>query len=177
MAFKDSKTYQNLLIAYQKELILCSKYLIYSDIARNQNYIEMSNVYDVTSQNNKEHARIWLRIINEGNLPTLSEALLQSAQEEYEISNVMYQNFGDIAREEGYNDIAALFSGVANIDYTHSAHFNQMYNDLEVNQVFCKPEKRLWICMQCGNIMSGECAPEICPVCEFPQGYYKLYID
>ena len=176
MAFQDSKTYQNLITAYDKELMSSASYLIYSDIARNAGYIEISDIYDVIARNNKEHARIWLRRINEGKLPTLSEALRQSMQNEYEMSSVMYQNFTTVARDEGYDDIAALFSGVANIGYYHSSEFQDILGNVETNQVFCKPQERLWICMQCGNIMSGICAPEICPVCGFPQGFYKLYI-
>jgi rubrerythrin len=176
MAFQDSKTYQNLLVAYEKELLLSAKYLIYSDIARNTGYIEISNVYDTTVINNKEHARIWLRRINEGNLPSLPEVLHQSMQEELQMSSDMYQKFADTASEEGYDDIRALFSGVANIDYNHSTQFRVILENVNNDQVFCKPEARLWICMQCGNIMSGECAPIICPVCGFPQGFYRLYI-
>lgn len=175
MAFQDSKTYQNLLTAYDNELMSSASYLIYSDIARNAGYMEISNIYDVTAKNNKEHARIWLRRINEGKLPSLPEALRESIQNEFQMSSEMYQNFTTIAREEGYNDIAALFSGVANIGYYHSSQFQEILENVENDQFFCKPQDRLWICMQCGNIMSGECAPEICPVCAFPQGFYKLY--
>jgi len=72
-------------------------------------------------------------------------------------------------------DIAALFAGIANIDYYLGARFAKLYGNIVQNEVFCKPSESLWICMKCGNIMSGECAPLICPVCNYPQGYYRLY--
>lgn len=176
MAFQDSKTYQNLFVAYEKELQSCARYLIDSDIARMAGYIEISVLYEETARNSKEHARIWLRQINEGNLPSLSETLQQSIQNENQMSSEMYQNFSSVALEEGYDDIAALFSGVANIDYNHNSQFRLVYQNVQNNQVFCKPNTRLWICMQCGNIISGECAPLVCPVCGFPQGFYRLFL-
>ncbi|BBF41716.1 rubrerythrin [Lachnospiraceae bacterium KM106-2] len=175
MDFQQSRTYQNLLQAYENELLSSARYLIYEDIARNEGYIEIGNIYETTARNDKEHARIWLRRINQGTLPNTATVLQESIQVESEMAGEMYQEFARVAREEGYSDIAALFSGVANIDYNHGFQFTELYENVENNQVFCKPEPTLWICMQCGNVMSGECAPVICPVCGFPQGYYRLY--
>lgn len=175
MDFQQSRTYQNLLQAYENELLSSARYLIYEDIARNEGYIEIGNIYETTARNHKEHARIWLRRINQGTLPNTATVLQESIQVESEMAGEMYQEFARVAREEGYSDIAALFSGVANIDYNHGFQFTELYENVENNQVFCKPEPTLWICMQCGNVMSGECAPVICPVCGFPQGYYRLY--
>lgn len=175
MDFQQSRTYQNLLQAYENERLSSARYLIYEDIARNEGYIEIGNIYETTARNDKEHARIWLRRINQGTLPNTATVLQESIQVESEMAGEMYQEFARVAREEGYSDIAALFSGVANIDYNHGFQFTELYENVENNQVFCKPEPTLWICMQCGNVMSGECAPVICPVCGFPQGYYRLY--
>lgn len=175
MDFQQSRTYQNLLQAYENELLSSARYLIYEDIARNEGYIEIGNIYETTARNDKEHARIWLRRINQGTLPNTATVLQESIQVESEMAGEMYQEFARVAREEGYSDIAALFSGVANIGYNHGFQFTELYENVENNQVFCKPEPTLWICMQCGNVMSGECAPVICPVCGFPQGYYRLY--
>ncbi|BCN30726.1 rubrerythrin family protein [Anaeromicropila herbilytica] len=175
MDFKQSKTYNNLLTAYEKELELSAKYLIYRDIANREGFIEIGNIYEVTSRNNKEHARIWLRRLNEGKLPTTQEALTESTADELKMASEMYQGFSTIAKEEGYDDIAALFNGVSNIDFNHSSRFEKLRTNVANNQVFCKPEETLWICMQCGNIMSGLCAPDICPVCGFPNSYYRLF--
>jgi rubrerythrin len=175
MDFQQSRTYQNLLQAYENELLSTTKYLIYQDITRNEGYIEISNIYETVARNNKEHARIWLRTINQGTLPDTTTVLQESIQIESENASNMYQEFAAIAVEEGYPEIASLFSGVANIDYNHEFQFRTIYENVVNNQVFCKPETTLWICIQCGNVMSGECAPVICPVCKFPQGFYKLY--
>ena len=174
MDFQQSRTFANLLNAYEAELKSSTKYLINAEIARNEGYIEIGNIYDTTARNNKQHAIIWQRQLNQGILPDTATTLEESIQEENENASVMYQDFARIAREEGYLDIAALFSGVANIDYNHGYEFRVQYENVINNEVFCKPVTRLWICMQCGNILSGECAPEICPVCGYPQGYYRL---
>jgi len=175
MDFQSSRTFQNLQTAYKEELMASTRYNIFSDIAKNEGFIEIGNIYDVTARNEKEHARVWLRRINQGTLPKTAEVLQESSQYEYMISSTMYQEFASIALEEGYNDIAALFNGIANIDYNHSDNFNILYENVLNNEVFCKPESTLWICLQCGNILFGDCAPAICPICGFPQGYYKLY--
>ena len=173
MDFINSKTYQNLQTAYKSELMCTSKYLIYSDIARQNGYIEIGNIYDVTARNEKEHARIWLRKIQQGTLPTVPETLQESIKTENYNASEMYQNFASVAKEEGFTDIAALFSGVANIEYNHVTTFENQYDNLINGKLFCNPNETLWVCMQCGNILSGQCAPEICPICGFPQGYYR----
>ena len=175
MAFNESRTYQNLLAAYEAELTITGKYEIYGDITRLEGYIEISHFYEEFARNNKEHARIWLRTINEGELPNTTDVLLESIQSETSIANNMYQEFSRIAREEGYEEISSLFSGIANIDFYHTSTLRSIYNDVVNDTFFCKPEETLWICIQCGNILFRDCAPTICPVCGFPQGYYRLY--
>ncbi len=175
MEFKDSRTYQNLLVAYKSELEESTRLLIYGDIARSEGFIEISRIYEVAALNDKEHARIWYRRLNDGTLPNTLETLREADDEERSSANVMYQEFAAIAREEGFDDLAALFSGVANIDFNHSYEFRIQADNIETEEVFCKPVNDLWICMQCGNIMSSLCAPAVCPVCSFPQGYYRLF--
>lgn len=175
MEFQQSRTYANLQNAYENELIQSTLYSIYSDIARREGYQQIGNVYDKFQRNNMEHARIWLRQIREGNLPNIAEALANSSETETYNGNTLYREYARTANEEGYTDIASLFNGVANIDLNHGLQLRQYYDDVLRNQVFCKPEPNLWICMECGNILSGECAPEVCPVCGFPQGFYRVY--
>lgn len=177
MDFGESRTYTNLSIAFNAEAIASTRDRIFADVARQEGYMEIGNIYDVTSRNNMEHARIWLRQLNQGTLPNTEEALLQSRENELYLANNQYQDYARIAREEGFMDIAALFAGIANIDYHQGTRFSRLYETIVQNEVFCKPVETLWICMQCGNIMSGECAPLICPVCGFPQGYYRLYYE
>jgi rubrerythrin len=177
MDFQQSRTYNNILNAYNLESIVSTTYQIYADRARQEGYVEIGAVFDVTARNEKEHARIWLRRINNGELPTTEENLLHSAEIEAEAGNVTYREYARVAREEGFNDIAALFNGIANIELNHNLTFQTFYDNVVRGEVFCKPAQVLWICMQCGNIMSAPCAPEICPVCSFPQGYYRIYTD
>ncbi|HWT26502.1 MAG TPA: rubrerythrin family protein [Mobilitalea sp.] len=176
MEFKQSKTYQNLLTAYDWEAIVSTRYSIFADTARDEGYREIGNVFDTAVRNDKEHARIWLRQLNSGILPNTEDNLSYSA-ELTENGNAMYREFARVSQDEGFTAIAALFNGVANIELNHNLSFRTLYADVIRNEVFCKPQDELWICMQCGNIMSGPCAPKICPVCGFPQGYYRLYVN
>lgn len=174
MEFQQSKTYANVLSAYQRELMVSTLYRIYSDKAVTDGFIEISTVYDDTARNEFEHARIMLKQLNNGVVPPTADNLISSANGEVEAGE-LYRQYANTARDEGFTDLAALFNGLANIELNHDLRFRTLYNNVEQEQVFCKPGESLWICIQCGNIMSGLCAPEICPVCGFPQGYYKIY--
>lgn len=175
MDFQQSKTYKNVVNAFELEQIISTRYQLYADQARLEEFIQIGNVFDVTARNAKEHARIWWRRLNNGILPTTEQNLRDSAEEEAYLGNTLYREYAATAREEGYDDIAALFNGIANIALNHNLRFTILREDILRGEVFCKPTETLWICMQCGNIMSGVCAPQICPVCGFPQGYYRLY--
>ncbi|MDF2539973.1 MAG: hypothetical protein K0S76_2994 [Herbinix sp.] len=177
MDFQQSQTYQNLQNAYNVELNNSTTFSIYGDRARQEGYNEIGNYFDTVTRNEKEHARIWLRQLNNGELPTTAENLRYSSEVAAATGNEMYRDYARIAREEGYDDIAALFNGVANIDLNHNTIFQRLYGEVETDTVFCKERETLWICMQCGNIMSGLCAPEICPVCGFPQAFYRQYFS
>lgn len=174
MEFQQSRTYNNLLNAYQQELITSTYNLLSADQARLEGYMEIANIFDITALNEKAHARIWQRQLNSGTLPNTEQNLLNAANEDVSLVE-LYRQYAQVAREEGYLDIAALFNGVANIELNHDLRFRTQYNDLVRGEEFCKPQETLWICMQCGNIMSGTCAPIICPVCGFPQGYYRQF--
>jgi rubrerythrin len=175
MDFQQSRTYVNLQDAFEGELISGGKYQIYGIRAREEGYIQIGNVYDIISHWELQHAIIWLRLLNGGTLPTTLENLVSSAQSEAVEGNNTYREYARVAREEGFDAIAALFDGVANIELNHDLIFQDFAEDIVNNEVFCKPNEVLWICINCGNIMGGLCAPEICPICGFPQGYYQLY--
>lgn len=177
MSFIESDTYKNLVMLYEKELMFSARYELYSLIARSDGFIEYANIYDSFARQDREHARIWLRNLSQGNLPGTAETLIESAKAENNLASIEYQNAIQVARQEGYNEIVSLMAGIANINFNHELVFQQMYNNIILNQVYCKPNEILWTCIQCGNIMSGLCAPEICPVCGFPQGYYRPLND
>lgn len=174
MDFQQSETYKNILAAYEGKLRASTYFDICTDTAATDNYIEISNIYTTAARNEKEHARIFLRRLNEGRLPTTVENLESSINYGTETA-ALFREYAQVALNEGYNDIAALFSGIANIELNHNLQFQTQLNNIINDQVFCKPTSSLWICMQCGNIMSGSCAPERCPICGFPQGYYRLF--
>lgn len=175
MEFQQSRTYANLQNAYDIELKQSTAYSIYGDIARQEGYREIGISFDTFQRYNKEHARIWLNQLYQGNLPNTAEVLAASSQEEYYKGNQLYREYARIAREEGYSDIESLFNGVANIDLNQGLQLEVYYDNVVRGRVFCKEQPTLWLCMQCGNILSGICAPEICPVCGFPQSYYRQY--
>jgi rubrerythrin len=176
MEFQQSKTYANIQASYERELMLSTQYRIFSDKARTDGYIQISNIFDTTSRNEFEHSRIFLRQLNNGVLPNTQENLTFSSSTEISLGDE-YRTYATVAREEGYDDLAALFNGIANIELNHDLLFQSLSAEVARGTVFCKPTESLWICIQCGNIMSGECAPEICPVCLFPQGYYQEYTN
>lgn len=175
MDFQQSKTYQNLRSAYERELMVSTLYDIFKDKANLDGYIEISSLFETTSRNEKEHARVFLKNLNNGIVPNTQQNLLESANFEAE-TGALYRDYANTAKEEGFNDLAALFNGIANIELNHNLNFRSQYGNVAREEVFCKPQETLWICMQCGNIMGGDCAPTICPVCGFPQGFYKVYI-
>lgn len=172
MDFSESRTYRNLMSALQYELTTKALYDIYAIQAKDEQYIEIGRIYEVFSGNNLQHARIWLRLLNGGTIPSTLDNLKTSVEN---INPNLYSEYALIAREEGYEDIASLFSGVGIIDGNEDVTFDTLIKEIESDQVFCKEVETLWICLSCGNIMYGSCAPDICPVCSFPQGYYKVY--
>lgn len=176
MEFQQSRTYSNLQNAMNYELNASTLFSISGDRARQEGYQEIGSIYDTIQRNTKEHARIWLRQLNNGTLPSTSEFLISDSNLEGSAGDD-YREYARIALEEGFDNIAGLFSGIANIDLNHSLQLRMLYENVVRDEVFCKPLERLWICMQCGNIMSGLCAPEVCPVCGFPQGYYRPFTE
>jgi rubrerythrin len=176
MEFKQSKTYQNLRNAYERELMISTLYGIFHDKAVDDGYIEISNIFTSTAINEKEHARVFLRKLNDNMIPNTQQNLQSSADYENE-TGILYRDYANTAKQEGYTDLAALFNGIANIELIHNLNFTSQYNDVLKGEVFCKPESKLWICLQCGNVLGGTCAPAVCPICGFPQGFYELYSD
>ncbi|WFR56191.1 rubrerythrin family protein [Anaerocolumna sp. AGMB13025] len=175
MDFQQSRTFINLQSAFEGELISSSKYEIYGIRAREEDYQQIGYTFDVISHYQREHARIWWRLLNNGVLPNTLTNLLEAADAEDVRGNSIYRDYADIAREEGYDSIASLFDGVANIELNSEVIFRTFADEIQTNQVFCKNEEVLWVCINCGNILGGLCAPAICPICGFPQGYYQVY--
>lgn len=174
MEFRDSKTYTNLQIALENELRANALYGLYRKRADQEVLLEIGVVFETISRNAQFIAERLRRILNEGDTSTYQN-LVDAADEEAYVANNMYNQFSHTATEEGYNDLASLFNGIANVKLNHYSTLHTLAEDMENNQLFCKPQENLWICMGCGNILSGFCAPEICPLCGYPQGYYRIY--
>lgn len=174
MEFKESKTYQNLQKAFEGEMKASTKYRLYGAKAEEDGYIQISGIFDSTAHNEQEHAEIWLRLLHGGKVPsTLQNLKDASAGESYEW-NTMYPEFAKTARDEGFEQIARLFDGVGAIEYSHDRRFQDLAANIENGRVFCRSDQKIWVCINCGTLYRGICAPEKCPVCGYPQGYFEL---
>lgn len=173
MEFKDSQTYKNLQKAYDGERMASTKYRIYADKAREDGYVDIGNTFDEAAGNEKEHGEVFLKKLNDGKVPDTLENLEEAYAGEVEEWTTLYPEFAKVAEAEGYPEIAKLFEAVGKIERHHDFHFEKLAEEIPDNGVFCKGTKTVWICMNCGNLYYGDCAPEKCLVCGYPQGYFK----
>lgn len=176
MEFQESQTYKNLQNLYLIKLVTGAKYQIYGDKARDDGYVQIGNIFDETANNVIEHAIIYLRRLNNGILPNTLTNLIESSDSDVNLLK-MEQECANIAITEGFDDIASLLFGIANIDMNHDLRFRTLSENIQENKVFCKETTTLWVCTVCGNIMGGDCAPEICPICGYPLAYYETFIE
>ncbi|MFA9463993.1 MAG: rubrerythrin [Velocimicrobium sp.] len=177
MELKDSKTYENLQKAFDGELKASTKYAIYAEKAREDGYQQIGNIFDTTAENEREHAQLWLKSMEDGEIPDTLDNLIDAIKGESYEWKTMYPEFARVAKEEGFESIATLFEEVGTIERHHDFRYERLKDNIEDNTVFCKQSERVWICLNCGNIAWGECAPDICPVCGYPQGYYELFSE
>ncbi|ROR27196.1 rubrerythrin [Mobilisporobacter senegalensis] len=177
MDFRRSKTYNNLLSAFDGELKASSKYKIYSIKAREDGYEQIGNIFDETAWNEQEHAKIWLKCLKCGEVPSTYENLKEAAAREHYIASKMYRNYANVARDEGYLEIAELFNGVAKIEGNHENQFQKLSKNIKKDTVFCKSTKVTWICTNCGHMEYCDCAPHKCPICGYPHSYFEIRED
>jgi rubrerythrin len=174
MELKGSKTEKNLLAAFAGESQARVKYEYYSSKAKKDGYEQISGIFDETSRNEKEHAKLWFKTLHEGNIPETIKNLVDAANgENYEYSE-MYKEFAKTAREEGFNEIARLFDGVAGIEKEHETRYLKLIKNIEDAMVFKKDEEVIWICRNCGHVYKAKEAYKICPVCAHPQSYMEV---
>ena len=177
MELKGSKTEQNLLTAFAGESQAHTKYLYYASKAKKDGYVQIGNLFEETAKNEKEHAKIWFKLLHDGAMPSTEANLADAAAgENYEWTD-MYAGFAAVAREEGFDDIAKLFEGVGAIEKAHEERYRKLLKGVEGGIVFSKDEDVIWECSNCGHIHIGKKAPEICPVCSHPQSYFQLRAD
>lgn len=170
---KGSKTEQNLMTAFAGESQAHTKYLYYASKAKKDGYVQIGALFEETAKNEKEHAKIWFKLLH-GGMPATTENLKDAAAgENYEWTD-MYAGFAKTAREEGFDDIAVLFDGVAAIEKEHEERYKKLLANIEGDLVFSKDGDAVWQCSNCGHIVVGKKAPEVCPVCAHPQAYFQV---
>ena len=173
MELKGSKTEKNLMTAFAGESQACVKYQYYASQAKKDGYVKIQNIFTETSNNEKEHAKLWFKALHGGKVPTTTENLKDAAAgENYEWTD-MYATMAKEAREEGFDDIAALFEGVGAIEKHHEERYLKLLQNIEEGTVFEHEGEEAWICLNCGHIHYGKKAPKACPVCAHPQAYFQ----
>lgn len=173
---KDSQTQKNLLEALKGECLASIKYLYYSSKAKKDGFVQISEVFEKTSHNEKEHAKIWFKLLF-GEIKDTKDNLLDCIKNEnYEYTS-MYPEFARIAQEEGFSEISRLFKGVAEIESYHRNRFQKLYDNIVEDKVFKKDKVELWECSNCGFSTITQKAPEICPVCKHKQEYFFIRDD
>ena len=174
MNLKGTKTEANLQTAFAGESQARNKYTYYASKARKDGYQQIAALFEETAANEKEHAKLWFKLLCGGQIPSTEENLLDAAQgENYEWTD-MYAAFAADARAEGIDEIAALFEGVAEIEKAHEARYRKLLENVKNGLVFSREVDQIWQCANCGHIVIGKAAPETCPVCNHPQAYFHL---
>ena len=174
MELNNSKTRQNLQTAFAGESMARNKYDFYASVAKKEGYVQISNFFTETANNEKEHAKIWFKMLED--YSATKSNLLHAAEGENDEWTRMYKEFALVAREEGFDDIANLFDGVAEIEKHHEERYLALLKNIEENSVFEKEESATWICLNCGHRHVGKKSEMVCPVCNHPQGYFELDI-
>ena len=170
---KGTKTEANLMTAFAGESQARNKYTYYASKAKKDGYVQIAALFEETANNEKEHAKIWFKLLHDG-MPSTVENLKDAAEgENYEWTD-MYAGFAKTAREEGFEDIAKLFEGVAAIEKEHEERYRKLLKNIEGDLVFSKDGDVIWECRNCGHVVIGKKAPDICPVCAHPQSYFQV---
>ncbi len=174
MEIKGTKTEQNLMTAFAGESQARNKYTYYAAQAKKEGYEQIKDIFEETANNEKEHAKMWFKLLHGGNIPTTLENLKDAANgENYEWTD-MYAEFAKTAKEEGFDKIAFLFESVGKIEKHHEERYLELLNNLKEEKVFEKEGKVYWICKNCGHIHYAETAPKVCPVCVHPQAFFEI---
>lgn len=172
MDIKGTKTEKNLMEAFAGESQARNKYNYFASVAKKEGYEQIASIFEETANNEKEHAKMWFKELK--GIGTTKENLLHAALgENYEWTE-MYEKFAEEAEEEGFTELANKFRKVAAIEKTHEERYRKLLNNIEMQQVFEKSEITMWECRNCGHIVVGKKAPEVCPVCNHPQSYFEV---
>ena len=172
---KGTRTEANLQTAFAGESQARNKYTYYASKAKKDGYVQIAKLFEETANNEKEHAKIWFKLLHGGIIPDTPENLLDAAEgENYEWTD-MYAGFAVVAREEGFDEIADLFEKVAAIEKMHEERYRKLLANVEGGLVFSRDEDMMWECSNCGHIVIGKKAPEVCPVCKHAKSYFMIH--
>ena len=171
---KGTKTEANLMAAFAGESQARNKYTYYASKAKKDGYEQIAELFTETANNEKEHAKIWFKLLHDGNVPDTVANLKDAAEgENYEWTD-MYKSFAEDAKAEGFDHIAYLFEQVAAIEKEHEERYRKLLANIEEGIVFSRDGDMVWISRNCGHIHVGKTAPEVCPVCAHPKAYFEL---
>ena len=174
MDLKGSKTEKNLMDAFAGESQARNKYTYYASKAKKDGYEQIAAIFQETADNEKEHAKLWFKLLHDGDIPSTEENLADAAAgENYEWTD-MYERMAQEAKEEGFTRIAYLFEAVGKIEKEHEERYKKLLANVEDKLVFSKDGDAIWKCRNCGHIVVGKEAPEVCPVCAHPKSFFEV---
>ena len=177
MELKGTRTEKNLQTAFAGESQAHTKYLYYASKAKKDGYVQIGKLFEETAANEKEHAKIWFKLLHDGAIPDTEVNLADAAAgENYEWTD-MYAEFAKVAKEEGLNEIAFLFEKVGAIEKTHEERYRKLLGNIKEGIVFSRDEDMIWECSNCGHIVIGKKAPELCPVCKHRKSYFLIHAE
>ncbi len=174
MELKGSKTEKNLMEAFAGESQARNKYTYFASKAKKEGYEQIAAIFQETADNEKEHAKLWFKLLNGGDIPSTEENLKAAAAGENFEWTDMYDRMAKEAKEEGFEKIAYLFEQVGKIEKEHEARYLKLLENVEEGLVFSRDDERIWKCRNCGHIVIGKYAPEVCPVCNHPKAFFEI---
>ena len=174
MELKGSKTEKNLMEAFAGESQARNKYTYFASKAKKDGYEQIAAIFEETALNEKEHAKIWFKYLNGGDVPSTEENLKTAAEGENFEWTDMYERMAKEAEEEGFTEIAAKFRMVGQIEKEHEARYLRLLENVKDGLVFSRDDERIWKCRNCGHIIVGKFAPKMCPVCNHPESYFEI---
>ncbi|MCL2199968.1 MAG: rubrerythrin family protein [Defluviitaleaceae bacterium] len=171
---KGTKTEKNLWEAFAGESMARNKYTYFAAKAKKDGYEQIAGIFDETAGNEKEHAKIWYKLLCGGEIPSTQENLKIAAEGEHEEWAEMYSRMAEEAKKEGFDNIARLFDGVGKIEKEHEERYLTLLENIKTDKVFTRSEKSVWLCRNCGHLVDATSAPKVCPVCVHPQAFFEL---
>ena len=179
MELKGSKTEENLQTAFAGESQARNKYTYFASVAKKEGYQQVGAIFEETANNEKEHAKMWFKLlnggdVNEGLKVTTIQALTMAAEGENYEHTEMYKEFAETAKEEGFTKISKLFEAVGEIEKHHEERYRKLLESVKEEKVFKSEAPKMWICRNCGHVHYGEEAPAVCPVCAHPRAYFEI---